>query len=363
MHSAELLSADGWTLLFLGSEPAGSENLRIESNDRATVLTLKRTTHSRWAKLDYVGFVFWATFWTIRWRPSWLYASDLFSCFPALFLSFLPGVRAVYHEHDSPGETAASTFFRACLWARKHVASRSDVVVLPNETRAKAFQAAHPKAQRVHTVWNCPLPSEVGEPRTDFHADDFWLYYHGSIVPVRLPCALVEALALLPANVRLRIAGYETIGSAGYVDSLLARARDLGVDSRIEYLGTLPVREDLFALARRSHVGLALMPTIASDLNEQAMTGASNKPFDYLASGMCLLVSNLPDWNRMFVEPGYGVKCDPDDPASIARAVAGLLADREGARRRGEAGRQRILDDWNYERTFQPVREWLNRAG
>jgi hypothetical protein len=49
------------------------------------------------------------------------------------------------------------------------------------------------------------------------------------------------------------------------------------------------------------------MPTCSRDRNEQAMSGASNKAFDYLVCGLAVLVSNLPDWRSTFVEPGYGL--------------------------------------------------------
>ena len=97
------------------------------------------------------------------------------------------------------------------------------------------------------------------------------------------------------------------------------------------------------------------MPRQSLDDNEQAMTGASNKPFDYLASGLALLVSDLPDWRTMFVDNGYALAVDPTDPASIATAVSWLLEHPDELRAMGERGRQRILCEWNYEKQFAPV--------
>ena len=45
----------------------------------------------------------------------------------------------------------------------------------------------------------------------------------------------------------------------------------------------------------------------------QNMVGASNKPFDYMACGLPLLVTDLPEWTSTFVEPGYARACNPDD--------------------------------------------------
>jgi glycosyltransferase involved in cell wall biosynthesis len=101
------------------------------------------------------------------------------------------------------------------------------------------------------------------------------------------------------------------------------------------------------------------MPLESDDPNSLDMVGASNKPFDYLAAGLTLLVSDLPDWRRAYVESGYGLACDPADPGSIAAALAWLIDHPREVRAMGEAGRQRIRTDWNYERTFGPVLEVL----
>ena len=102
------------------------------------------------------------------------------------------------------------------------------------------------------------------------------------------------------------------------------------------------------------------MPNDSMDLNEQNMTGASNKAFDYLACGLPVIVSNLTDWRTMYVDTGVGLACDPDDPASIAAAVQWFLDHPDQMRAMGERGRRRILENWNYETQFAPV---LSRLG
>ena len=60
------------------------------------------------------------------------------------------------------------------------------------------------------------------------------------------------------------------------------------------------------------------------------MTGASNKPFDYMAAGLALLVSDLPDWKTMFVDPGFGLACDPTDADSLLAALAWFIDHPDG---------------------------------
>jgi spore maturation protein CgeB len=137
---------------------------------------------------------------------------------------------------------------------------------------------------------------------------------------------------------------------------LQTEAERLGVREQFEYLGAFP-REKLLPLCRRATLGLSLMPEATTEFNEQTMTGASNKPFDYLACGIPLLVSDLPEWKEAFVEPGYALACCSSDAESIARSLRWFMEHPEETRKMGERGRQRILTDWNYETQFQKVQE------
>jgi glycosyltransferase involved in cell wall biosynthesis len=101
------------------------------------------------------------------------------------------------------------------------------------------------------------------------------------------------------------------------------------------------------------------MPDI-DDANQQWMPGASNKPFDYLAGGLALLVSNLAGWRDLYVEPGYGIACDAPDPRSIAGALRWFMDHPTEMRAMGERGRQRVAAEWNYEAQFAPVQDWLD---
>jgi glycosyltransferase involved in cell wall biosynthesis len=387
-HSSRLLADAGWRVLFLGAGAPGTEALRLPAHPRIAVRRLPFCPPGWRQKLHYAWFAAWAAAWALRWRPGWVYASDHLACPVALLLSLLLGPlpggrgRVVYHEHDAPppaGAGAGGVFLRLCLAARRRLARRAALCVAPNRARARALAAAAggpaapaPAAAggpaaggpgpRVVAVWNCPARGEVAPPRPapgpgpgPGGGAGLRVLYHGSIVPARLPPAVLEALARLPPGSRLRVVGYETLGNTGYVGQLQEAARRLGVGDRLEVLGAIPSRRELYERCRQCDVGLALMPKDSPNLNEQTMAGASNKPFDYLACGLAVLVADLPDWRRLYVEPGYGRACDPGDPASIAAALRWFLEHPGETRAMGERGRRRIAAEWNYETQFAPV--------
>jgi glycosyltransferase involved in cell wall biosynthesis len=359
-HSSTMLADAGWDVTFIGTGAFGAAALTFAPRPNVHVLTHLFVSPGWRQKLGYLRFALHVAWHAATRRPRWVYASDPLAAPIALLLKLWPGVKLVYHEHDAPsvaGRDWVSAFTR---WARRRLARRADSCVVPNQARADEFKK-QTGAPMVHCVWNCPSAHEVSAPREPVAAgDDVWLFYHGSIVPSRLPEAVVRALALLPERVKLRIAGYETVGHLGYLDRLVTLARRLNVDGRIHAVGAVPTRRELLQWCGRSDIGVAFMPRDAVDFNERHMLGASNKPFDYLSQGLALLVSTRPDWVHTFVEAGLGLACDPMDAGSVAAAIERYLGDPATMRAMGERGRRRILEDWNYESQFGEMTRLLD---
>jgi len=318
-------------------------------------------------KLHYLGFALWVVAWVLVWRPTWIYASDPLSCPIALGLSCLPGLRVLYHEHDSPSEppggpplsalrSPLSSFQLFVSWCRRKLARRAAICVLPNEKRVERFRQATGTARPVVCVWNCPRREEA-KRASSARADGPTLYYHGNIGSHLVPLSVVEALAGVP-QLSLRIIGYTTIGNEAHLRAIQNLATKIGAAGRVQCIPAMP-RQRLLEEARKATMGLAVMPGESYGINYQGMVGASNKAFDYLACGLPLLVSDSTDWRMMFVEPGYALACNPEDPASIGRALRWFVEHPEETRRMGERGRERILREWNYETQFAKVRSIL----
>ncbi len=358
-HSSRVFADAGWEVLFLGTGAFGTGNLRFESHKNIQVKLIPFCSPGAAQKIHYAFFIFWAFIQSIFWRPNLVYASDHFSCLPTLLWSVLTRIQVVYHEHDTPSAKQANFFIKCCLWARKELSGRALCCVIPNEKRLENFtQEVKLPLEKVVCVYNCPSRNEVVEwaPKNLNLSTDFWILYHGSIVPERLPLTVIEALALLPKPARLRLIGYETVGSLGYIRRIRECAVQYHVDDRLDTINAIP-RQDLLRHAAQCDIGVSFMPNETCDVNMRHMTGASNKPFDYLARGLPLLVSDLPDWVEMYVKPGYGLACNPTDSQSIAKAINWFMEHPEEMRTMGERGRQRIISEWNYEAQFAPVLE------
>ncbi|HEX9953232.1 MAG TPA: glycosyltransferase [Rubricoccaceae bacterium] len=360
MHGARILADAGWDVRMLGVEMDGTETLREKPHPNVSVRRLPLAPVGWQRRAQYARFAASALREIALRRPTWVYASDLFSTPIALAAQRLGLTRVLYHEHDAPGavETRLS---RAVLPARQALARSADLCVIPNAARAAAFVRETGRSGSVECVWNCPSLQEVISPRAPF-GDALTVYYHGSLNETRLPMALLDALSRVPASLTLRVVGYETIGSRGFTTRFLDYARRVGVADRVHVDGPLD-RAAVMEACGTAHVGLALMPLESPDLNMSAMAGASNKPFDYASNGLALVVTDLPDWRSLFVDAGCALAVDPADPASLAAVFGQLASDPTRVRRMGEAGRARVASEWNYEAQFAPVLAVLSAPG
>ena len=378
-HSSRILADRGWDVTFLGTGASGEANgFRFPPHPNIRVKLWPFRRPGAMQKLQFLAFGLWAVREARRSKTQWIYASDALSCPAALLAIRLLGCRVIYHEHDSPQGSGTmpndprglkstglpqsmSAFQNIVLRSRRRLARIADVCVLPNAARIEVFKRETGTPGPVLCVWNCPERREVPD-RVAAPVQKTVLFYHGSLNAARLPFSILQAMALLPETVSLRFAGYTTSGHKNFLNEFLAEAERLGVSGRVIYLGAPVGRKMLLDMCRQSSIGVAFMPAVSDDLNMRAMTGASNKPFDFLACGLGLLVSDLPDWKSLFVEPGYGLACHPDDPSSIAQAVRWFVEHPEQTREMGERGRQRVLREWNYETQFAPVLAEIERV-
>jgi len=148
---------------------------------------------------------------------------------------------------------------------------------------------------------------------------------------------LVEALGLLHkwaglAPVRVRAGGYLDPADRPYLDGLLRRAAELGVDRRFEHLGELDLAAKI-ALLR------------SCDLFVAPSTRPESKGITALEAWASGLPAVLPDhgaFSELVAETGGGVLFEPGSAPSLADAMARLLSQPEAAAEHGGRGQAAV---------------------
>ena len=350
-RSAILFAKRGWNVRFLGIELDGDPsklNLIDYPGIHEKLLPMMSGWQRRWR---YFAYLVWCIKEIIFQKPAMVYCSDISSYPIGWFVRRVLRIPVVLHEHDPP-KLGHSIVHRILGYVRQRFAQSANLCVIPQDERARQF-AEETRATHIVVAYNCPLLREITETLVEYELDkpDLVLWYHGSLSPSQFPPAILEALKSCPPKVKLRFAGYQTVGNTNFVVQFLGRANDLGIADRVEYFGAVPNRPTLLREVSRAHVGLALFSSEFRD----PMVGASNKPFDYLACGLALLTNATPEWQGFFGSKGVSYPCIPEDIADMAKVITWLHDHPEQVASMRQRGRSLIEKEWNYEHQFNPV--------
>jgi glycosyltransferase involved in cell wall biosynthesis len=161
-----------------------------------------------------------------------------------------------------------------------------------------------------------PLPPEI---ESRLPGDKFLLLFQGAgINPERGVEELVSAMTHLdPARFHLVI-----IGGGVIFPRIAEMVREGGLTDRITLLPRVPF-EQLRAVTRRAQLGLSL----DKPNNINHIYGLPNKIFDYLHSGVPVLVSRLIELEKIVDAYQVGDFIENHDPLHIARKIEAISRD------------------------------------
>lgn len=159
-----------------------------------------------------------------------------------------------------------------------------------------------------------PLKQQFGIP--DYR---FTLLWQGGIGPSRMIEPVIEALAHAPdCTLVIRGPEIETYGP-GYARI----ASRIGASDRLFLAPAVPSR-DVVAAARGADAGIWTLPNLCKNFSY----ALPNKIFEYLSSGLPVLVAHYPEASRLVEEYQVGLTFDPYDPRSIAAVIKCLAEDK-----------------------------------
>jgi phosphatidylinositol alpha-1,6-mannosyltransferase len=181
-----------------------------------------------------------------------------------------------------------------------------------------------------------------------------WLVTVARLVPHKGIDTTIRALALLAP--RFPDLHYAVVGQGSYQPALRALAEEAGVADRVRFLAGVPDEELPLAYAL-ADVYVGVSRQTARDVEGFGIAlleaSASGKPVVAGRSG------GMPDAVR---DGETGLLVDPEDPASLARAIGALLDDPVRAAAMGAAGRRGVETFYNWDRVVEEIRAISSEA-
>lgn len=260
--------------------------------------------------------------------PDIIHANDANTLVLAMWVSARTGAGIVYDSHElwrhrnvpagrwlAPGADALieSVGIRA-----------ADAVITVSPSIATWLQQKYRLRAKPHLVRNVPVSSHA--PRREdgrlrelagLPADARVIAYGGGITTSRGIEETLAALAHMAPDVHFVMLGY---GERVYIDSVLERARELGVAQRVHIVGPVLPHEVSRALADGDVAVVHIRPTCLS-----YRYALPNKLFEAIRAGLPVVAADLPDLRDVVDVLGVGVVVDSESPEALAAALDSVL--------------------------------------
>ena len=277
-------------------------------------------------------------------RPDVVHAHDAAMLVPGLLAARFTGARLVYDSH----ELATGVPYREGGWARfvsaveRLAVPRCAAVITVSDGIAERLQELYGLRRRPTVVRNvCALApaAPTGELRARLGIDGAPLVLHqGAAAPDRGCEVLIRAMESVP-GAHLVFLGDE--GAPGFTAQLRVLAHGGRLDGRVHFHPGVPL-DRLLAFTAEADVGVSLL----QDTCENHRLALPNKVFEYVAAGVPVVVSDLPELRRLVDRYGIGRCTEAADPGAAAATLRSALADRRDA---ALASAARELS-WEHER-------------
>lgn len=120
----------------------------------------------------------------------------------------------------------------------------------------------------------------------------------------------------------------------------------------IKYFGIVEAYE-VFSYIQKADIGIITFLEVPNHINTLA-----TKPFEYMACGKPMIMSNFPYWKDTFKDGSLYV--DPSNPKEIAQIIKQLLSNPNLIKKMGEYNKQMIIDEYNWEKESQKLIKLYN---
>lgn len=279
--------------------------------------------------------------------PDAVHAHDAAMLLPGAIGSRLTGAMLVYDSH----ELAVGVPYRESGWAwlvstiERLIVPRCAAVITVSDGIAARLRDLYGLAVTPTVVRNVTALERNGAGglrRTlGIGADVSLVLHQGASAPARGCAQLIEAAATL-GDVHVAFLGDP---EPGYKERLAALIAARGLGDRVVVLPSVPLAE-LLSWTAEADIGVTLL----EDNCENHRLALPNKLFEYIAAGVPVIASALPEVERLVTSYGIGWCVTPDDADALGEALRIAIGARDdpGLRERIARAGQELR--WSSER-------------
>lgn len=237
-------------------------------------------------------------------------------------------------------------------WAEKQnalITKADKVIVVTEEAKAQATKETNKNSKEITVVPNTVHPDiylnyKIDEQIVDRYKDNFVLLYLGDTGLRRGTDTAIKAVNLLTdkiPNLKLVMVG-KNDAEDHYLKKLI---REEGVKDFVDMEGWQDV--SLFP----SYVEASKICLSPLKRNLHHDTTFANKLFQYMAMGKPVVVSDSTAQANVVLDENCGLVHKAEGEEDLAQKILELYENQEKAKAMGEAGKQAVLNKWNWKKS------------
>ena len=325
-REASALAAAGHQVTVLELAPVPPGQPWLDGFRRRSVLPPAVLRRSLPWHLYRGAFLLWFIWGILSVRPQAVHAHDAAMLVPGAVGAWACGAALVYDSH----ELATGVPYRERGWdwlvraIERAIVPRCAAVITVSDGIAARLRDRYRLKRTPTVVRNVTALSVNGagglRRRVGLDATAPLVLHQGAPAPERGCEVLLEAVASLPAVNVVFLGDPEP----GYGEQLASEIERRGLADRVTTVGSIPL-DELLAHTSEADVGVTLL----QDTCENHRLALPNKLFEYIAAGVPVVASALPETQRLVEGYRVGWCVSPGDSAELAAALEGALAARD----------------------------------
>ncbi len=232
----------------------------------------------------------------------------------------------------------------------------ADLVVANAHNTAAIVRRLGVNDERVVVCYPCPaVVGDVGRKEGKEGKKEFGEVVHLLTAGRLTRRKAVDVLLRAVAELRRRGVGFELVvaGEGSERESFERLTGQLGIGGAVKFVGRKSA-EELAELYRWADIFVQVPRDLWPDFESFGMVYLEASLF-----GVPAVASRTGGIPEAVLDGETGLLVAPDDPVATAEAIIRLVNDVEWRRRLGEQGRQRVLDEFRWEKQLAPLKNWL----
>lgn len=221
---------------------------------------------------------------------------------------------------------------------------KARLFITTNESYAGYFGNKYGHTPEV-ILMNCPETRKIAKQnliRTQFGWDDhdMIILYQGVFNKGRGLEELIQSTQYMPKHFKTVLLGF------GLLEKELKQlSSKFQVDDRVFFMDKVE-HSELLDYSASASIGVLIL----DKFNKSKELSSANKIFEYMAAGIPIIATDLPENHRIIVECECGVLINTKNPKEIAKEIGLILEDVEKMETMGINGQNAYLDRYNWEK-------------